>query len=308
MPKQRHRPNLVALAMASGRPSCNSTYGTVVNAMISRTGGFPAFYIPPLVKTQGAKIRASYEQKQRHYLKTINDSIAQANEYTAAQRRALGGSVTVLRAVDGYNHTETIERLLESGLRFHGLSTGAKKWGKLATFLTKYRTLQHQVRHGLPYMVQLEEDVLPDASKWHEMMAAACEWYEAHPSTTILQLSRYAEVMVTSLAGARELMGLIERYGILRSDDQQLLNAYIMGTRDVQPTHATAQLLPRPAGPLPKGYKLARMTNSAKGHIFRTRRITWAEMALLRLISDRSGEVRTLPSFGNPEGFDFWTE
>ena len=82
-----------------------------------------------------------------------------------------------------------------------------------------------------------------------------------------------------------------------------------MGTKGVQPTHETAQLLLRPSGPLLHGYKLARATNSAKGHIFRTRRITWAEMALLRLLSDPASDgPRALPYFGNPEGFDYWTE
>ena len=94
--------------------------------------------------------------------------------YTHVQKRVLGSGATILRAVDGYNHTEVLQRLLESKLQFHGLSTGAKKWGKLATFLTKYRSLEYQVRHGIPFVVHLEEDVLPIPRKWAEMMAHAC--------------------------------------------------------------------------------------------------------------------------------------
>ena len=53
------------------------------------------------------------------------------------------------------------------------------------------------------------------------------------------------------------------------------------------------------------------MTNAATGHIYRTRRVTWAEMALLRLLTDPSrsaSETRALPFFGNPEGFDLITD
>lgn len=46
-------------------------------------------------------------------------------------------SVHILRATNGFNHTEVIEHLLHHRVPFLGLSKGGKKWGKLATFLTK---------------------------------------------------------------------------------------------------------------------------------------------------------------------------
>ena len=54
--------------------------------------------------------------------------------------------VEIMRAVNGHNVTETIEALLESGLVFHNLSHMVRKWGKLATWITKYRMIEHQVR------------------------------------------------------------------------------------------------------------------------------------------------------------------
>ena len=92
-------------------------------------------------------------------MKLLNDTVQQAENYTRAQRRVLGGNMTVLAAVNGYNYTEVLQSLLESKLKFHGLSLGAKKWGKLATFLTKVRALEHQVQRGHPFQVTLEDDV-----------------------------------------------------------------------------------------------------------------------------------------------------
>ena len=50
--------------------------------------------------------------------------------------------------------------MLESGMPFHSLSRGNKRWGKLATFITKYQLLMRQVESGAAFQVSLEEDVV----------------------------------------------------------------------------------------------------------------------------------------------------
>ena len=110
--------------------------------------------------------------------------------------------VTVLRAVDGLNHTETLHALLESGLAFHNLSRGNRRWGKLATFLTKHRALVHQVERRLPWQLTLEEDVILQQPICR-FLRGACAAYP--PDLSVMQLSDYAELMLTSLQGARRL-------------------------------------------------------------------------------------------------------
>ena len=38
----------------------------------------------------------------------------------------------VAHAVNGYNHSETLEELLVSGVQFHNLSSGGRSWGRRA--------------------------------------------------------------------------------------------------------------------------------------------------------------------------------
>ena len=49
----------------------------------------------------------------------------------------------VFPSVNGYNKTQTVEKLRESGLHYEELSL--KKYGQLANFLTKFAILKRQV-------------------------------------------------------------------------------------------------------------------------------------------------------------------
>ena len=204
----------------------------------------------------------------------------------------------MMPAVDGYNHTNTIEALLDSRLAFHSLSNGGKKWGKLATFLTKYRALMHQVERNVPFQITLEDDVIPRPT-WPNLVQNACALLFSRPHVSVLQMSSYAEVMLTSLEGARRLTSGMRATGIRRNDDQTLLDSSVMAgfgfarrSNDVVRYRGT-DIKPRP-------YTLERKTN--RGDIAATSRITWAEMALLRLLT--FPPARALPWFGNPPGLD----
>jgi hypothetical protein len=208
----------------------------------------------------------------------------------------------VLKGVDGFNETEVIEQLLESGLQFHNLSLYVRKWGKLATFLTKYRMLRHQVEQQIAVQVTLEDDVLPEPPFRGLVQQACTEHFGfsvAHrrhargfnrtkPVPDLIKMSTYAEVFVTSLQGARNILAKMHRYGIRKNDDQQLGDSRIMGHTFVN-AHMNSN-------GHDKGITLARRTN--RGEITSTRGMTWHEMAMLRLLTNPA--ARQLPQFGMP--------
>lgn len=217
---------------------------------------------------------------------------AKPNSFVRAYPRNLP-SLVVLPAVNGYNHTETIEELLKSELVFHNLSKLVRKWGKLAAFLTKVRLLEHQVQHGHPYQVSLEDDLVLRPN-FVDFILSACQHLESRPRRRrpdVVQLSMYAEVLLTPLDGARTLLARLRQYGIRKNDDQQLLAAHLMG-------HTVSKYrayLGTPRDTWPVG--LGRRTNV--GAITSTQGMTWTEMAMLRLLTGRS-TARALEAFGNP--------
>ena len=78
----------------------------------------------------------------------------------------------------------------------------------------------------------------------------------------------------------------------MRATDQQLLNPATMGNR-----HTVSKFLHHQKWP-ERPWILGRSPNSADGHIWRTRKITWAEMAMMRLLTLKGS--RQLPLHGNP--------
>ena len=206
--------------------------------------------------------------------------------------------LTVLRAVDGRNQTEVVETLLESGLSFHRLSSDNKRWGKLATYLSKHAALLHQLRTASEWQITLEDDVVL-SSTFCEFVERACQRYLQHPDLAVIQLSGFAEVFMTSRRGAQTLVAGMRRQGIWRADDQTLFDTTLLHrpASDFKLRFTDRKLQPRP-------YALARATN--QGEIVSTRRMTWTEMALLRLLT--SPRARHLPNFGNPDGVQAITE
>ena len=69
----------------------------------------------------------------------------------------------LFRAVNGFDKRQTIAALSASRLVYHLFTycsfTRFGTYGSLANYLTKYFALEHQVRHGLPFMAMLEDDM-----------------------------------------------------------------------------------------------------------------------------------------------------
>lgn len=213
--------------------------------------------------------------------------LSRSNNYLPTFREFLP-SLDVVPAVNGHNQTETIEALLSSRLVFHNLSRRVRKWGKLATFLTKYQLLERQVRTGTRYQVMLEHDLILKPG-FTALVQSACERLETRtPRPHIVQLSMYGEILLTSLDGAKYMVAKLRELGIRKNDDQQLLGRkYFEVTR-----HRNYLRQPADARPV----ALARKTNA--GDITSSRGMTWTEMALLRMLT--SPAARALPNFGNP--------
>lgn len=203
-------------------------------------------------------------------------------------------SAVVLRAVDGANETRVIEALLESGLQFHNLSRYVRKWGKLATFLTKYQLLRRQVERKIPFQVMFEDDVVV-LPPFRQLVQSVCDFHFSGPPARhpeLLKMAQYAEILVTSLPGARRLVRKMEAYGIRKNDDQQLGDENQMG-HVVRTAKEQSKELSRRSG---HAWRLARKTNH--GEITATRGMTWHEMALLRLLTNPA--ARSLPQYGMP--------
>ena len=197
--------------------------------------------------------------------------------------------VEIMRAVNGHNVTETIEALLDSGLVFHNLSHMVRKWGKLATWITKYRMLENQVRHGYAYQLTFEDDVVVQPS-FRRFLEIACLRYERW-RPDIMLLAEFGEVLLTSLAGARCLLRQMRIFGIRKNDDQQLGDGR-------QLRIAATRYAPYIGNPNPRKmpFLLGRSTNN--GDISASPGMTWDEMALLRLVTNPG--ARMLLHFGNP--------
>ena len=169
--------------------------------------------------------------------------------------------------------------------------------------MTKYRALRFQIEHQLPFLLLMEDDLVLHATHFLPYVREnACRLYDAHPETTIMQLDNYAEALLISLEGARLLTTRVREYGIRKNDDQQLLDERIMGG-GIKVLRHKIKALPK-GSPLP--WRLGRATNHHEGHIYRSRRITWAEMALLRALTHAPS--RAMPSFGNPSFTDYMVE
>ena len=210
-----------------------------------------------------------------------------------ARYRRLMPTIEVLPAVNGFNHTETISALLDSGLGFHDLSRGGRKWGMLGCVLSHYRSLQYQVQHKIPFQLTLEDDLRLNRASFGAFVERACALLDAAPNVTILQLSLYTEIRLTSYEGARHLLQVFDEVGIRKNIDQMINIERTLGDRHkVRRWLAPTKWKPRP-------WVLGRTTNSATGHIWRSRRMTWTELAMLRLLT-RQREARLLPRFGNP--------
>jgi len=157
-----------------------------------------------------------------------------------------------------------------------------------------------QIQHRLPYLLLFEDDIIVNATALFRFVEQACAHFEASEAS-IMQLDTYAEALLISLDGAKLITHRVREVGICKNDDQQLLDGRIMGVSVAK--YKVQYNWPKNE---PRPWHLSRPTNAKSGHIHRTRRITWAEMALMRMMNHPP--ARGLPSFGNPAFSDYMVD
>ena len=269
--QQQQQPTATVLQQQHRPSICNSTATFVVNALVQTWSGQSRFW--------------------EHHSRIV-----------PAER------LTVLPSVNGFNHSETLDVLLQSGIQYWSLSKGAESWGKLAGYLTNLRALQHQLEQRTPYQFTMEDDVVLRPNFMSYVESACAHYDRLRPQPSLLQLSSYLELRLTSLAGARQIMRGIRRYGIVKNDDQTWLDPSVNHNMHSAARRRRPELTKAGEG---KPWELGRHTN--RGSIAGTRRLTWAEVAMVRLLtSAKNGSARhpnpwTLPLFGNPPGSDVQT-
>ena len=195
--------------------------------------------------------------------------------------------LSVVTSVNGLNETETVQELLASGLVFSNLSINRPNpnvgwhWGALACFLSHVRALRFQLERRTPFVLTIEDDVELQPS-FIRYMHKACDHYERlRPQPSLLSLSQFNEVRVTTLDGAASILNGMKRHGITKNSDQTLLDPNVN-----ERSHTVRRVL---RSALADGWglpwTLARKTNN--GFIRSTKRMTQGQVNLLRLLTAR---------------------
>ena len=148
----------------------------------------------------------------------------------------------------------------------------------LAVALTRHAAFADQVCRGVPYQAVLEDDMALQPS-WPSFIVQEARSRFARSSSSaadsldLVQLGRYAEGYLTSLAGAARLLQRYNTSGIVRCADQQLNDKHIM---NLSKTESTA---------VP--WRNLRKANSKDGDIAKAPFITRAERRALRCLTAR---------------------
>jgi len=129
----------------------------------------------------------------------------------------------LFQSVNGYSEEETLKELKYSGLKFSNLhDANSLRYGVLANFLTKYKMLQFQVEHEIPYMCMFEDDVIINNKFVDFIYHQALHAFNKDPKLNIIRLGTWGEGYITSLPSAKRILKLIKHKGICENIDNQL--------------------------------------------------------------------------------------
>ena len=129
----------------------------------------------------------------------------------------------LFQSVNGYKEEETLKELKASGLKFSNLhDANSLRYGVLANFLTKYKMLEFQVEHEIPYICMIEDDVIINNKFVDFIYHQALHSFKKDPKLNIIRLGTWGEGYITSLPSARRILKLIRHKGICENIDNQL--------------------------------------------------------------------------------------
>ena len=215
----------------------------------------------------------------------------------------------ILKAVDGTLSAIPERVLHDDSVVFHHLCGAHRRWGALACWLTRLHAFEWQIRNNVTHMVLLEDDLhlKPTFARFicgevsalfsdcatlghrSSQRRAGCGGGRSVPfiwqcsrhgsrsgcgataEMDLVQMDRFGEVYVASLAGARRLVSKLRAYGVRGCIDQQLNDPRIMNLSSVWSREVKG--VPRP-------WRLAVRTN--EGDIGKSERITTADVQRLK--------------------------
>jgi GR25 family glycosyltransferase involved in LPS biosynthesis len=129
----------------------------------------------------------------------------------------------IIESVNGYNPDATIRELKNSGLKFMSLhDMNSSRYGVLANFLTKYKMLQYQIEHKIPFACFIEDDLVLKKDFVDKVYDECLHFFKKDPDLNIIRLGPWGEAYITSLDSAKRIVKLIQKKGIVDNIDNQL--------------------------------------------------------------------------------------
>lgn len=131
--------------------------------------------------------------------------------------------IKIVKSINGYDINETINELKKTNLNYYNLKF--KTYGTLANFLTKYNILKFQIENKIPYLCFLEDDLKLKKNFKQYVINLVNEKYIKNKNKNkinMIRLFRWGEGYITSLNGAKNIIDLINKEGIVSNIDDQL--------------------------------------------------------------------------------------
>lgn len=128
-------------------------------------------------------------------------------------------SLEVRQSVNGFSPETVDEAIVASGLKFRGLYFS--NYGTLASWLSKYNCIKEQVESNTELVCFMEDDfaVTPE---FPELVQWASLRFGVQPDLNYITFADYSECYLTSLDGARRLMDIFSRDGVIDNFDNQM--------------------------------------------------------------------------------------
>ena len=136
----------------------------------------------------------------------------------------------VVKSVNGYSKLEVINTLIALKLNFirfdisfHNSKnpTNFNTYGSLANFLTKYKMLLFQVFNKIPYICFIEDDLILH-NEFNKFINNCKDHFIKDPNLNMIRLDKWGEGYITSLDGAKRIIEIIKKTGIITQIDNQL--------------------------------------------------------------------------------------
>lgn len=124
--------------------------------------------------------------------------------------------IEIYESINGYNINTTILSLFKSKIKFVNLDFNT--YGTLANFLTKVNILKYQIENNIDYICLLEDDILITQyfKNFVEFHLPLLNQYH------VLRLGNNSEGYIFSLEGAKYVISIIYKIGIIKNFHNQL--------------------------------------------------------------------------------------